>query len=100
MGCYKEKGHSTRIVPALENRVMNAYTFKNNMTIKECVNVCLKRGFKYAGLQYGNDCYCDNTYDKYGKADNCNMSCSGNKNEVCGGYWANSVYEVNGANKQ
>jgi hypothetical protein len=29
-----------------------------------------------------------------GPADSCKMPCSGNRAEICGGFWANSVYET------
>ena len=82
--------------PLLANRDMNGYSFRGNMTVKKCSETCLKSGFKYAGVQYADYCFCDNFYGRYGKADNCNMPCSGDKNEICGGAWANSVYELMG----
>ncbi len=96
IGCYKEKVHKEMVVPSLINRVMNGYTYLGNMTVKKSFETCLERGFKYAALQYANHCFCDNSYDIYGKADNCNMPCYRNKNEMCGGAWANSVYALTG----
>ena len=45
-------------------------------------------------LQYSIVCFCGNEYDTYGSAkeSQCNMKCDGNKNEVCGGDWVNSIY--------
>ena len=45
-------------------------------------------------LQAGRQCFCGNTYGSYGVADNCNNPCRGNAEEICGGGWANSVYQV------
>ena len=39
-------------------------------------------------------CYCSNTYGSYGFSSNCNMACSGNSNQICGGGLANSVYST------
>lgn len=39
-----------------------------------------------------NQCFCGNSYGSYGTATNCNVTCSANPNENCGGFWANSVY--------
>ena len=53
------------------------------------------KNFKYAGLQYENQCWCGNSYGSFGAADPsiCNMSCPiGNR--TCGGKWANDVYEI------
>jgi glucan endo-1,3-alpha-glucosidase len=59
-----------------------------------CSAWCGSQGFKYAGVQYGSSCFCGNSYGKYGTATDCNMACSGNGTETCGGAWANSVYET------
>ena len=47
------------------------------------------------GLQASIRCYCGNGYDKYGAAGeaDCDKTCSGNVNEICGGFWRNSVYK-------
>ena len=49
-------------------------------------------GHKYAGVQYGNQCYCGNSFGKYDTADNCDMACSGDESQMCGGTWANMIY--------
>lgn len=94
LGCYQEKGHNERVAPAMQDRVMNGYTINGNMTVNKCTETCSQKGFKYAGLQYADHCFCGNSYSEYGTADNCNMPCTGEQNEMCGGAWANSVYEL------
>jgi len=61
-------------------------------TPQRCVQTCAAKGFAYAGVQYGQSCLCGNSYGKYGSADNCNMKCTGDPGQICGGYAANSVY--------
>lgn len=40
-------------------------------------------------------CFCGNSYGKYNCGySSCNISCSGNSLEICGGFMANSIYEV------
>ena len=39
-------------------------------------------------------CACGNSYGSQGVSTNCNMPCSGNSLEICGGGGANSVYQV------
>ncbi len=39
-----------------------------------------------------SQCFCGNSYGTYGLSTQCNMTCSGNKNEICGGIWANAIY--------
>jgi len=91
IGCYKDKGDPL----GLQGRDLNGYIYQSDdMTIQMCSNICNQKGFKYAGVQYSKFCFCGNSYGKYGVADNCNMACSGDQNQICGGSWANSVYSL------
>jgi len=84
-GCFKDT----------ENRDLTGYTQQDpKLTLQSCSNICRQKGFKYAAAQYGAHCFCGNSYGKYGKATNCDMKCAGDSNEICGGSWANSIYEV------
>jgi len=59
-----------------------------------CGPRCNRLGYKYFGMQVGTECFCGNSFGKYGHANNCDMKCKGN-NSKCGGGWANSVYQSN-----
>jgi hypothetical protein len=90
LGCFKDSN----------KRDLSGYAFSSpKMTKNLCVDTCRRKGFKYAGLQYSQQCFCGNSYGKLGKSDNCNMPCSGNKGEICGGGWANSVYQISAGTK-
>jgi hypothetical protein len=69
--------------------------YDRNMTTQLCVSTCRDKGFSHAGTQYGSYCFCGNKFGVSGTADNCNAKCTGNRDETCGGTWANSVYKVN-----
>lgn len=91
IGCYKDQGSPS----TYKDRDLNAFGYNSNkQTVESCIRECGRRNFRYAGLQYGLACVCDNDYGKFGKADNCNMPCTGDSSEICGGSWANSVYEI------
>lgn len=66
-------------------------------TPERCIAACKSRGFKFAGLQYGESCLCGNSYGRYGPATNCNMKCTGDPNQTCGGYSSNAVYSTGSA---
>lgn len=70
-----------------------AYQSRHN-SIRVCVRRCYKLGYKFAGLQYSKQCFCGNRFTRYGRARNCRMRCSGNRNRYCGGPWANSVFST------
>lgn len=84
-GCYKDTS----------KRDLNGYTFSTSkMTTELCESTCKSKGFRYAATQYGSHCFCDDSFGSYGSSQSCNMRCSGNASETCGGSWANSVYEL------
>ena len=85
LGCYAETWA----------RDLSGFTTNNaSMSAKSCIAMCAQRGFAYAATQYGQHCFCGNSYGKYGKSEACNMACSGNPAEMCGGSFANSVYRT------
>jgi hypothetical protein len=87
LGCYTD--------PSAASRMLSRYSFSNTaMTQTLCVSTCLDRGFGFAGVEYGKECYCGdklNSIENGGKGDKaaseaeCDMLCAGNKNETCGG---------------
>lgn len=96
LGCYRDDQKALAMFGvSLPGRDINGFTIQSgSMTTELCVSACQERGFNYAGTQYGSQCFCGNNYGIYGKAENCNMRCSGNPGQICGGIWSNSVYQV------
>ncbi len=87
VGCFKDTA----------DRDLKGYSFSSRqMTVQDCIFMCAHKGYAYAGLQYGSQCFCGNSYGRYGAVNNCNMRCSGDSSQVCGGFWANSVYRIRG----
>jgi len=58
------------------------------MTLQSCVNKCVAGGYTIAGMEYGQQCFCDNfVYNGGAKAAtqaDCNMNCAGNPAQKCG----------------
>jgi hypothetical protein len=73
-----------------------AATSANDMTPAKCSSFCADRGFKYAGVEYGSECYCGNAFDNGANPNipstQCNMGCSGDINTLCGGPGAMNVF--------
>ncbi|XP_038054951.1 uncharacterized protein LOC119727159 isoform X2 [Patiria miniata] len=90
LGCF---GDSTdRALPAISES-------SNEQFVERCFRHCLEpTQFKYAGLEYSYECYCGNNedYDKHGEKpeSDCQDSCAGNSNQICGDSWSLSVYRV------
>ncbi|KAK2175402.1 hypothetical protein NP493_734g00010 [Ridgeia piscesae] len=88
VGCFKDKQNDRD----LEHL---AWDSEPNLSTIKCVLKCYLIGYKFAGLQDGNRCYCGNDYGHHGETDTCNSKCSGTiEGDVCGGRLATSVWRV------
>ncbi|XP_071162416.1 uncharacterized protein [Mytilus edulis] len=85
VGCYQD--HSKRILP-------KDFLRDKSMTVQKCQQFCRKKGFKYAGVENGNECFCGDVLrkNKKRKEGDCKTPCSGNKQQICGGPWRISIY--------
>jgi hypothetical protein len=85
IGCYTDG--STRALPVQLGGTTN--------TIESCKQAAFNGGYKYAGLQFGGYCFAGNTlgYALAPESD-CNVACTANSLELCGGAWRNSVYNT------
>ena len=90
-GCYSDN-------PG--NRSLRNYIHipNTNLTEEDCLIACSQ--YKYAGLEYGRECWCDYDIDSTSQfvTDGCDLPCSGkyqtlyqpdlgNLTELCGGNW-------------
>ncbi|KAI0088834.1 WSC-domain-containing protein [Irpex rosettiformis] len=67
-----------------------ASTTNSSMTKPLCANYCAGLGYKLAGVEYGDECYCGNTLVNGANSTartwyECSVTCAGNPNENCGG---------------
>lgn len=78
-GCYTDN---------TDPRTLHADSYVDDaMTESKCINYCSGKGYAYAGIEYGRECYCDNRILETGvkKADEeCNFACPGLTTEPCG----------------
>ena len=67
------------------------------MTIQLCLSICREKGYAYAGLEYSEECFCGdqpkNGFDWMWQT-KCDLRCSGDRNQICGGKNAMSVWTV------
>ncbi|KAJ3210994.1 WSC domain-containing protein 2 [Dinochytrium kinnereticum] len=65
------------------------------MTIERCTQSCSESGFSFAGLEYGQECWCGyKTPTTVFPDTDCYMHCSGQLNQICGAPARLSVYKV------
>jgi hypothetical protein len=74
-----------------------------NMTVENCLAACSSAGYKLAGVEYASQCYCDNVLENNaGPAPDgnalCDMACSGNAQETCGGPNRLNLYSFGSSN--
>nr|OQO23943.1 hypothetical protein B0A51_11072 [Rachicladosporium sp. CCFEE 5018] len=89
-GCYNDlQGSRTLAGP---------YTAGTGNSATWCISYCSNKGYVYAGTEYSDECYCDNLLAPPATLQpdsDCNMACSGNASEACGGGNRLTVYYAN-----
>ncbi|KAK7495683.1 hypothetical protein BaRGS_00013130, partial [Batillaria attramentaria] len=67
---------------------------KRQMTPQYCMSQCRQRGYAFSSVEYGYECYCDNSLQlKLRKPDNdCSQPCTGDHQQFCGAAYRMSVY--------
>ncbi|KAH8650653.1 glycoside hydrolase family 55 protein [Tricladium varicosporioides] len=91
-GCYTDQVAARTLGTAL-----NIPGGASAMTVEACLSICQAAGYSLAGVEYASECYCDNTLRNGGGPapdgeKQCDMPCSGNKGETCGGGNRLSLY--------
>jgi|EP01046_Picozoa_sp_COSAG06_P029339 hypothetical protein len=109
VGCFKDKTpHGQCDLPYVINGgCANAEghlpCFPGVMTPQTCNALCLRAidansslGLKYFANQAGHACFCGVSYGSQGAAPagDCNVSCTGDSKQVCGGMDRNSVWKI------
>ncbi|XP_059844447.1 sialate:O-sulfotransferase 2-like isoform X2 [Hypanus sabinus] len=88
IGCYLD----TTKQRALRGTAFFDY---RKMTIFRCQDNCAERGYQYAGLEFGAECYCGHKIQAQNTSDSeCSMECKGEKSSTCGGPNRLSVYRL------
>ena len=90
VGCANET--NPRALP------LASYSSSTGMTVESCQKFCTSSSNNYglAGIEYGGECYCANALQSYSAVgqSGCNMACTGNSSEICGGSSRLSVYNL------
>uniref|UniRef100_A0A0P6K152 protein xylosyltransferase n=1 Tax=Aedes aegypti TaxID=7159 RepID=A0A0P6K152_AEDAE len=90
LGCFQDEKNF---------RLLSGYytNFKTNNSPRRCIQLCLQSGFLYAGVQYSSECFCGDEPPKASAKlpdSSCNMKCSGDPKQACGGYFTANIYET------
>nr|XP_020450127.1 WSC domain-containing protein 2 [Monopterus albus] len=88
IGCY---------VDDTQKRALKGISFFDykRMTVFRCQDNCAERGYMYAGLEFGAECYCGHKIQAPSASESeCNMECKGEKSNLCGGANRLSIYRL------
>ncbi|CAH1261309.1 KREMEN2 [Branchiostoma lanceolatum] len=88
LGCYRDGG-------SMDSRDLSGDNMTSaDLTPKLCLDYCAEAGYTYAGVQYGVECFCGNSFGQFGAApeSDCTIPCGGDAGQMCGNGWKNSVY--------
>ena len=99
LGCY-EDGRPRSLQPSSGHP--EYFRYDTGLSKEVCAAKCKSYGYKYMGLQFARECFCSNTFDNpYGRTTKredghggCNMKCTGNNSQFCGGRWRQMVYKL------
>jgi cysteine-rich repeat protein len=84
LGCYNRE---------LNQLLTGKSTSDPSMTVELCDDFC--EGYDLFMVSQGTDCYCGNdAFGSPGPSSECNQACGGDKNQVCGGANAVSIFTV------
>jgi len=92
MGCFADGGPAS-----VHADLPDQLPITGKLTVELCVAMAIRKGYKYAAMQNGNSCYGGPSAGVFGASTVCRTPCDGNKAQICGGAWANSIYQVTGA---
>lgn len=78
-GCY---------VDSIDSRILRGDSIANDpaMSVAKCAEFARKGGWRYAGVQYGIECFVGNTLrgNERVSSSECNLPCSGDAGQLCG----------------
>lgn len=88
-GCYADQA---------ESRLLTGYTTSQaSNTVDSCLETCFSKQYTWAGVEYGQECYCGNGLSNHNptlKADSaCSLPCPANAKQNCGGNEAVQLYK-------
>ena len=96
IGCYTDSPErDMQGIQASVGGDVEFYDMGDEGSPATCASLCA--GFAYFGLQYGNQCFCDNANamsQGVQPEEECDAPCTGDATTMCGGTWRNSIFRI------
>ncbi|NXG35799.1 WSCD2 protein, partial [Dromaius novaehollandiae] len=88
IGCYVDNTRRRTL------RGVSFFDYKK-MTVFRCQDNCAERGYLYAGLEFGAECYCGHKVQAANVSEaECGMACKGERGNTCGGVNRLAIYRL------
>jgi hypothetical protein len=84
-GCFLDSVSSRALSSA-------SYADSSGMTAQSCIAFCSSNGYPVAGTEYARECWCGPSLPSQAASDGCNMACTGDATQGCGGPNRLTVY--------
>ncbi|KAI1477725.1 WSC-domain-containing protein [Daldinia eschscholtzii] len=98
LGCYTEGTSGRALGKGVSATSTSSSTTNNTLTVEACASYCAGKGYAYMGVEYGQECYCNNDGPLNGATKtaegDCSMTCKGDITEWCGGSSRISIYKA------
>ncbi|KAI8611250.1 WSC domain-containing protein [Chytriomyces sp. MP71] len=82
LGCYQDSSTLRSSLKQLS---------PSSVTPVSCLNACVAAGYTYGGAEYASQCFCLNTLPQKLASSQCNMACTADASQTCGGSWTMTV---------
>lgn len=93
IGCFQEPQEYISANADRTSRPLTFITDSSAMTVELCQQLAKGKGYAYAGLQFGRQCYGGNSSQMYWYTNiKCTKPCSGDPSRTCGDAWTNAIY--------
>ncbi|KAF1987013.1 WSC-domain-containing protein [Aulographum hederae CBS 113979] len=91
-GCYSDSDASRTLKTGAH--------FGDDVDVNSCINICSGQSYVFAGVEYSGQCFCgsymSDAATKKSESD-CNMACTKNATQACGGGGRINIYYLDGA---
>lgn len=90
LGCYNDTSGVSSV------KRMNGEEGDTDLTISDCQDTCYFADMKFTSVTGGNQCRCNSFVpsERVSNQSDCNIPCSGDKNEICGGIDRLNIFKV------
>jgi glucan endo-1,3-alpha-glucosidase len=91
IGCAVDMFVDARVLPGIH------FYGQKDLTVDKCIVMCEDAGYTFAGVEWGEECYCGNntlSSVQYVDDSECSMPCAGDSSETCGENFRMEIFQL------